>query len=420
MKDYFYAVPEHGNNVAGISATMLYCLYKAVREGKQVTFVHKKIFFGGLLKRKRLLPLVHRHALFDLESPHIRPEPSRIVYAMVSWFWGFIFLTHWIWEYLLHRLGLLGEEFGKMALVGFGISDIYNVERLPTFFPESVMKIGWEKELNHPPKVSFPARRFAAAVEGMGLNPRTYVCLHIRTPHYRGISDVSYENTTRNADPKNYDPAIDGLIAMGYKVVRMGDPVPGFIAPREGFFDYANSKFKSEERDLSLIENCFFYFGTNSGIYDTAVLFGVPILLVNVADLHQARPTKSSDIFIWKHVRPIARAETVPFGEIFKLPFLHNFLEEYIWVENAADDIRAAALEMAEQLRGSPGPLTDKQKLFHEGLNGLLRRTLKDSPYFQHNKGDRNRNHVEDAYRHAIQANFNGRVGSAFAEKYYG
>lgn len=423
MKGYFYVVPEHGDNIGGLSATILYCLYKAVRENKQVTFVHKTIFWGRLLKRRRLMNFVHRHPLFDLESPHIRREPRWGVYKAISWFFGLIFLFKWVRDYALHKLGLLGEDFGKMPRVGFGVSDIYNVERLPSFSAASLRRIDWKKELDNPPEVSLPASWEISSPGGgldrMGLRPRSYVALHIRTPYYKGIGNVSEDNATRNADPKRYDPAIDSLISKGYTVVRLGDPVPGLVAPRKGFFDYANSRFKSEEMDLALIKSCFFYFGTNSGIFDTAVLLGPPILLVNSTDFLQARPTKSSDIVIFKRVLLKPEARPMPFHECFEMPYLHNISERYAWLENSSEDIGAAALEMIGQLEGSLPPLTEKQRLFRESLQGLVDRTLADSPDFQHNRGDKYRNYVEDTYRHAIQSHFNGRVGREFAEKYY-
>lgn len=423
MRDFFYAVPEHGDNIAGLSATILFCLYKAARENKRVTFVHKTIFWGELLKRRRLMSIVHRHPLYDLESPHIRQERCWGVYTAISWFFGLLFLFKWVRDYALHRLGMLGENFGKMPRVGCGISDIYNIDRLCTFSAASLRRIDWAKALAAPPETSLPARWGTTSSGGgfdrMGLNPKSYVALHIRTPHYKGCDDVSEDNVARNADPKRYDLAIDSLISKGYSVVRLGDPVPGFIAPRKGYFDYANSRFKSEEMDLALIKNCFFYFGTNSGIFDTAVLLGPPILLVNSTDFIQARPTKTSDIVIFKRVLLKSEARPMPFKEFFQIPCLYNISESYARIENSSEDIDAAAREMILQLQGLPPPLTEKQTLFRESLQGLVDRTLADSPDFHHNRGDKYRNYVEDAYRHAIQSYFNGRVGREFAEKYY-
>lgn len=418
MKDHFYAVPEHGDNIGGLSATILYCLYKAVRENKRVTFVHKAVFGGRFIKGKRLMKLVHRHPLFDLESPHIRNEPRRSVYAAVSWSFGLIFLFKWIRDYALYRLSCLGEDFGKIPRVGWGVSDLYNIDRLPSFSAVSLGEIDWKTTLNSPPETRLPASW--PSLDQMGLKPKSYVALHIRTPYYKGVGDTSEDNSTRNANPLNYDRAIDRLISKGYDVVRLGDPVPSFIAPRKGFIDYANSRFKSEEMDLTLIKHCFFYFGTNSGIFDTAVLLGAPILIVNSTDFLQARPVKSQDMLIFKHVLLKTENRRMPFGECLKMPYLYNISDHYAWLENTSEDIDAAVGEMIGRMQGNPPtPLTDKQRLFHESLNGLVERTLAKSPDFQHNRGDQYRNHVEDAYRHAIQTNFNGRIGREFAEKYY-
>jgi putative glycosyltransferase (TIGR04372 family) len=149
----------------------------------------------------------------------------------------------------------------------------------------------WEKERRPLPlRVAFDtpgsAGEFAAdaaaeAFEQWGLDKDDwYVCLHMRdASHYGETSGLG--QTHRNAGVANYISAIEYVIGLGGKVIRLGGARAPDLPVMDGLIDYARSIYKSELLDLWLIRNCRFFIGTTSGLTNVAISFGIPCALVN-------------------------------------------------------------------------------------------------------------------------------------------
>lgn len=127
----------------------------------------------------------------------------------------------------------------------------------------------------------FAADAAAHAFEQWGLdNNDWYVCLHIRDAlHYGEISGLG--QTHRNSGVSNYISAIEYIIGLGGKVIRLGGSRAPDLPTMDGLIDYARSASKSELLDLWLIRNCKFFIGTTSGLTNVAIGFGIPCALVN-------------------------------------------------------------------------------------------------------------------------------------------
>lgn len=417
---FFYVVPEHGHNIAGISTTMLFSLFKATRTGKQVTFVRKKIFFGKWLKRNKLVHIPHHHPIYDLKSPYIRNETNPFLYGLISCYFGLIFIVKFFIDTVKYKFRIY-KYMPQMPRVGFGVHDIYNVASADHFDQNTLKPIDWPKLFNTDLELRLPdccVQRCEKALSSLGAQQGKYVCLHIRTPFYKGTND--YENAGfRNSSPENYIEAIDFLISQGITVVRMGDPVPDILPQREGLIDYPNSAYKSDEMDLYLIQNCYFYWGTNSGIFDTALLFGTPLLLVNVTEFFCARPFKPADRFIYKHLKSKLENRVLSFRENFD-GMWNDFISEYEWIENSSTDIKNAVEEMLQNMRSENPQISDTQLRFKQHLIDTVNRWLVNQPYFYEYSGDKYRNVLDDAYRFYIHSNYyQGHVCKAFIEKYY-
>lgn len=192
----------------------------------------------------------------------------------------------------------------------------------------------------------------AANLGEMGVYPKDwFVCLHVRTSAFHK-DQADY----RNASFDNYLLAIEHIISLGGKVVRLGDAGQGIIPfPMPGLIDYPNTRWKSEVMDLYLIKQCRFYIGTLSGILDTAYLLQTPTLCVNSLhfDMRSANPC---DRMLYKHVRRKGRNRSLTFAEA--LDSYHDILAEdwyqrYEFDENSGDEILAATREFISVIEES-------------------------------------------------------------------
>jgi putative glycosyltransferase (TIGR04372 family) len=189
----------------------------------------------------------------------------------------------------------------------------------------------------------------------IGINPGDwFVCLHVRTSHFHQ-DNAKY----RNANFKNYEKAIDYIIQMGGKVVRMGDTCHDFIPfKRPNLIDYPNTKIKSELMDLYLIKNCRFYIGTLSGILDTAYLLGTPTLCVN--SLHfDMRSSNPKDRMLYKHIVNKDTKKILTFNQAmkeFNNILSSNWQEFYEVNENTTDEILLATKEFIEVICNNVKP----------------------------------------------------------------
>ena len=113
--------------------------------------------------------------------------------------------------------------------------------------------------------------------------------------------------------------------------------------------------------DLFLIKHCRFFWGTNSGILDTALLLGAPTLAVNVSDYLSVRPYKSVDLFIYKRIFSCVQKKIISFHEAFQIAgdIIHTncnisvferFNKEYKLIENTSEEIADAVKEMLNNL----------------------------------------------------------------------
>jgi len=189
------------------------------------------------------------------------------------------------------------------------------------------------------------AQRLAAF--GLPENAK-YVCLHVRDAGFHGDNA---RRSYRNADIDTYKKGIDYLVSKGLYVIRMGDSKMKKINfTCEKLIDYPFTSIKSEEMDLFLISNCEFYVGMQSGIYDVALLFDKPVLLLNMVDWFFAYPMKVYDRGLLKKVKMRGSEEFLEMKDRFNLPFRYTDVrsklsDEIEFYANNPDEILLAIKE---------------------------------------------------------------------------
>lgn len=199
------------------------------------------------------------------------------------------------------------------------------------------------------------------------------VCVFVRDSAYlneveqRRNINRSYHNF-RNANIKNYELAINWLIDSGFQVIRIGELVERSAEiNRQGFFDYAFSKYRTAKLDVCLIGISEFVLGTASGPTDVATVLGVPHLATDYAPFHLV-PLGANDMYLPKKIYDIKTGEMIPFVKYFNsfskteklTEILSVITDGNLWNEhqvgfcdNTSDEILSAVKEMINRLKGT-------------------------------------------------------------------
>ncbi len=173
-----------------------------------------------------------------------------------------------------------------------------------------------------------------------------FICLHVRES---GFHNDHKKRVYRNADITNYLPSIEYLLRQGLTVYRMGDKTMSKLPINDrNFIDYPFTDLKSNAMDLYLIKNCEYFIGMSSGIYDTALLFNKPCLLLNNYSWFTGFPFKKCDRSLLKKIILPSGFTANNLSEIVKLPYesfdyTANLKEnKVIYKENSPNEIMFA------------------------------------------------------------------------------
>ncbi len=211
----------------------------------------------------------------------------------------------------------------------------------------------------------------------LGVEPgRWYVCIHARTETFAQGEDQSY----RNCDAATFDAAIDAIVERGGIAIRMGDPSMPKMAPRRGLIDYVHTPLRSDFLDVFLSASCRFFVGSCSGLSCVPVIFGVPIVSVNICPTSHVLAYTHRDLTLPKLIRSNATGRPMTFPELFAGPiadlrFGAQFREAGVTViDNTREEIFQVVMEMLERVEGTHRDSPDDEalqqrfrSLFHEG-----------------------------------------------------
>ncbi len=110
-----------------------------------------------------------------------------------------------------------------------------------------------------------------------------FICVHARGGGYSPTDENLH--SFRNTSIEDFIPAVQFINSVGGKCIRMGDASMPPVPKDSGFIDYALSSYKSDAMDIFLCSECFFFLGSNSGIFELSSLFGTPAAVVNMAPM---------------------------------------------------------------------------------------------------------------------------------------
>ena len=147
---------------------------------------------------------------------------------------------------------------------------------------------------NHQSAIKFSQQEYLEGVdslERLGFSKEdNIVCLFVRDNAHdlMSVNSKSIElESYRNSSIDDYLELVKYLIRSGFKVIRMGKTAKDKLdLNHPNFFDYANSKIKSDFLDLFLVDLCKFCICTNSGTMMLPIALRKPVGLVNVPSSH--------------------------------------------------------------------------------------------------------------------------------------
>jgi len=229
------------------------------------------------------------------------------------------------------------------------------------------------------------ARR-AAGAAGIP-HDRPLATLHVRGGAGLHGASGRGKDVIRNADITTYAPAVQALVDRGFTVVRIGDPsMPPVTMP--GVIDLATCAERSSLLDFWCVSRSVFFLACDSGPYLLSWLFNVPCLAVNVVNALGVYPLRPRDRYLIKRVRERATGRMVPFDEMLEEEFIYSFRrrllkEESIeLIDNSAEEIAAAAHEMADVVVSNPLP-TERQLWFRSLVARARAGTVSRSKLFE-------------------------------------
>ena len=192
---------------------------------------------------------------------------------------------------------------------------------------------------------------------------RAYICIANRdtaylTRHF-GNRDWEYHNY-RNSSIQNYVLASEELAGKEYYVIRMGSEVEEIMEINDPkIIEYAAGGFRRELLDIYLPANCLFFINGESGLGGIPRIFRVPMVFVNLGPLEYIVSWASDIITIPKKYWLKKEKRFMTFWEILesgagRYLHTHKFIEHGIeLIENTPEEIRDAAIEMDERIKGT-------------------------------------------------------------------
>ena len=207
-----------------------------------------------------------------------------------------------------------------------------------------------------------------------------------------GENSTNYSHTVRNSSVKNFSLMCRNLYSRGYQSVRMGYLVDGEISG-DGIIDYANH-YREEFLDYYLIAKSKFFVCAFSGMSPVAMLFHVPLVIINVTSLTlngdiscHKDPTNETillpkKLFDTKAQRFITLTEQLEFE--VQIPNIYERMDYFKargfeFIENTPEEIWDAAEEMLLRLEGKL-QYTETAQALQERFKSAVDDATKRSP----------------------------------------
>jgi len=181
-----------------------------------------------------------------------------------------------------------------------------------------------------------------------------FVLFHVRDKAYYNFKPAS---DFRNADIKNYIPAIKYLLSKGYFVFRVGAKVEKKLnIKHKNFFDYASNGARTDFLDIFLALKCFFCVTSGSGYDQIPVCARKPVVHTNMAPIGYFWSWYKKSLSIFKYYYDFKTNKKLSLTEINNLALSEALNTQYYILkgvylkENQPREIKDVVIEMERRL----------------------------------------------------------------------
>jgi putative glycosyltransferase (TIGR04372 family) len=201
------------------------------------------------------------------------------------------------------------------------------------------------KYLRLPAKIVDPAKKLCRKLNLE--TDRPIVVLHTREHDYHRLRGQAF----RNADVRNYIPALRMLVKRGYRVVRIGDrKMTSIVDEVAGLVELPRITGYDSLLDPYFLERCEFMISCQSGPCSLARALGKPTVVVNGVYNHTTLP-EVNEVFAFKRYLDEGGAELGLAEALKRGAHLFDRTEHFekagIRLEDTtSDEIEAAVMEM--------------------------------------------------------------------------
>ena len=357
-------------------------LLRARREQKKVFFLFPIDLFRRFYFSKQGKGI--NSELIKIESSYRFLTQDHILSVLGTWCLTGIYCLFRIFILILHKF-FKSQVHDSYITPSIGQKALWTPEGVTRFDRQEVEEYNWKQQMNDPLDASISSESLKKARKirnQMGIPESDwFVCLHVREGGYYDYIEGKAKRI-RNCDINNYFKAIDYITQMKGWVVRMGDATMKPLPVLERVIDYPHTSFKSDLMDIYLIQECRFYIGSQSGIWDVATLFQKPIMMPNMCEWLFTYPQRKGDLGLMKHIYSRSKKRFLSLREcqdIFRnVQFDILFDNEHEFYENTPDEILTLVKEYLEDAgTGHVAPLQENwnQRRIADGYH-ILENTI--------------------------------------------
>ncbi len=201
------------------------------------------------------------------------------------------------------------------------------------------------------------------ALKALGIpEKKSFICFHSRDAAYLNVKypKISWSyHDHRDSSIGNYVPAVEGLVRRGYSAVRMGAVVKEKLSVTDpDIIDYAGNGRRTDLLDIYLGAKCEFFIASETGISIVPEIFHRPVVYTNWTPLRRISPWILNGLVIFKKFYSRQEKRPLTFSEIMDLEFGTPDTKDFFarqkidLIENTPEEIRDAAMEMEDRLKG--------------------------------------------------------------------
>jgi len=201
-----------------------------------------------------------------------------------------------------------------------------------------------------------------------------FICLMVRDDAYLNKFLPAPGNwayhSYRDSDVNNYLLAAEDLTERGYYVVLMGEIVNAPVSSKNSkIIDYATNGMRSDFMDIYLGANCLFCLTSGTGFDGVPSIFRKRICYVNIVPIGFVESYRKDAVFLSKRYWLKSEQRELTLKQIFNYDIGHSLSNDecesmgVTLIENTPEEIRDAAIEMLESLKGEWLPDSTDEKL---------------------------------------------------------